>query len=67
MELFLESQYLEASKQNISLVRPARIYTNYVETYMYYCATRDLTKMDGFELGTFSSDDEKQKYDKNIR
>ena len=63
-----ESQYLEASKQTIALVRPAKIYNNYVETYMYYCATRDLMKLDGFEFkSTFSSDDEKQKYNEKYQ
>jgi len=63
-----ESQYLEAVKQTIALVRPAKLYNNYVETYMYYCATRDLMKMDGFKFkNTFSSDDEKQNYDKKYQ
>lgn len=63
-----ESQYLEAVKQTIALVRPAKLYNNYVETYMYYCATRDLMKMDGFKFKkTFSSDDEKHNYDKKYQ
>ena len=59
-----ETQYLEATEESITLSRPARVYNNYAETYMYYCATRALMKLEGFKFKkNFSSEDEEKSYE----
>lgn len=61
-----EFDYARAMIEEIEIKRPAAIEKNdYVETYAYYCATRALMKLEGFEFRyTFSSDYEEQQYDK---
>lgn len=62
-----ELDYARAIIEEIELNRPAAIEKNdYVETYAYYCATRALMKMEGFEFRyTFSSEYEKKQYDES--
>ena len=57
--------YARAIIEEIEINRPAAIEKNdYVETYAYYCATRALMKLEGFEFQyTFSSEYEEKQYD----
>ncbi len=60
-----QSKYSEAVAEVITLERPEEYAKNdYVETYTYYCATRALMSLEGFEFQyEFSSDDEEETYD----
>ncbi len=61
-----EATYNKTKKETISLQRPDSIKNNYVETYVYYCATRALMAADGFEFkNDFESDEAKGKYEKS--
>ena len=54
----------EAVAETITLQRPQNIKNDYVETYTYYCATRELMKQEGFQFKTeFSGAAEKEKYE----
>ncbi len=55
--------YGTALQEQIVLKRPDSIKNNFVETYAYYCATRALMKLDGFEFRTqFTSDEDEALY-----
>jgi len=61
-----EATYLTAVNEEIVL-QPSRDVksqrNNYVDTYVYYCATRALMELQGFEFKEyFSSEDEKKEY-----
>ena len=58
--------YIEAINENIEL-KPSPITeslrNNYVDTYVYYCATRALMELEGFEFKTeFASNEEEKEY-----
>lgn len=58
-----EAAYNQALAETISLKENVREKNNYAETYTYYCATRLLMQMDGFEFRSiFSSENERDKY-----
>lgn len=61
-----EATYLTAVKEEIVLQPSQEIKSqrnNYVDTYVYYCATRALMEMQGFEFKEyFASEEEKQAY-----
>ena len=58
-----EKTYNTAVAEEITLERPDKVKNNYVETYVYYCATRALMEMNGFEFQTeFKDDDEEKAY-----
>ncbi len=60
----LEDTYEEAIQQELKLNRPKREKYDYVETYTYYCATRALMEMNGFEFrNDFADQAEKDAYD----
>lgn len=60
-----EKLYDEAKDEVITLTRPDSIKNNYVETYVYTCATRALMAQNGFEFKTdFKNDDAKKAYEK---
>lgn len=47
----------------ITLKRPESVKNNFVETYTYYCATRALMSLEGFEFQTeFEDDEAEQEY-----
>ena len=60
-----ELDYARAIIEEIEINRPAAIEKNdYVETYAYFCATRALMKLEGFEFKyTFASEYEEKQYD----
>ena len=63
--IIAEKQYEDAKDEVISLTRPNSIKNNYVETYVYTCATRALMAQNGFEFKTdFKNDDAKKAYEK---
>lgn len=62
-----ESAYLAAIHEEIELelevTSDQSVRNNYVDTYVYYCATRALMEMEGFEFQEyFSSEEEKKNY-----
>ncbi|MBR1623881.1 MAG: PBP1A family penicillin-binding protein, partial [Pseudobutyrivibrio sp.] len=60
-----ENTYNSAKQEIITLSRPDSLKNNYVETYVYYCATRALMQANGFEFQTdFKDEDEKSAYEK---
>lgn len=62
-EALNEDTYQEALKETITLKVPKSKKQNYIETYVFNCATRALMKNQGFNFRyTFSSDEEKQRY-----
>ena len=65
-EKITESTYLDALNEEIVLVPSQSEKTqrnNYVDTYVYYCATRALMELQGFEFQDyFSTETEKQEY-----
>lgn len=60
------AEYLDAIREKIDLELSRNATSqrnNYVDTYVYYCATRTLMQMKGFELKSyFSSEEERKKY-----
>ena len=60
-----ELDYARAIIEEIEINRPAAIEKNdYVETYAYYCATRALMNLEGFEFKySFTSEYEEKQYD----
>ncbi len=62
-----ESKYLAAVHEEIKLEMEVSsqqsVRNNYVDTYVYYCATRALMELEGFEFQEyFSSEEEKKAY-----
>ena len=59
-----ETVYKQAIRETITLEEPPdEEKHNYAETYTFYCATRALMEMDGFEFQTvFDSDEAKAEY-----
>ena len=58
------TNYQMAIDEIIYLEQPEQVYNNYAETYMFYCATRALMELDGFEFRSdFITDDEKAAYE----
>lgn len=61
-----EASYLEAINEEIELKQSVATESqrnNYVDTYVYYCATRALMELEGFEFKEyFSSTEEKEEY-----
>lgn len=61
-----DAQYLDAINEDIRLERAKEVASqrnNYVDTYVYYCATRTLMEMRGFEFKNyFDSEEEEQQY-----
>ncbi len=54
----------EAKEEEIALERPQKTKSDYVETYTYNCAIRELMKQQGFEFQTeFSSEKERSAYE----
>ncbi len=51
----------KAKAEQMVLTRPKAVKNNYVETYVYYCATRALMAADGFEFQTEFKNDAKEK------
>lgn len=63
-----ESSYQTAVAEQIKTTEPEEIKNNYAETYTYYCATRALMELEGFEFQTvFSDDEEKTAYDREYQ
>lgn len=63
-EYITKKEYQEALKEEITLDIPVDKRSNYVETFVYYCATRALMEKNGFEFRyNFSSDKERATYD----
>ena len=59
-----ESTYQEAVEENIYLSRSDNLKNNYVETYVYYCATQALMEVNGFEFkNEFESEEEQAAYE----
>ena len=57
------AEYEEALAQTITLKPGEKVRNNYVETFVRYCATRELMTQDGFLFKyEFSSDSEKEEY-----
>lgn len=57
-------EYEAAKGETIELSRANKVKNNYVETYVYYCATRALMEADGFEFETnFDSEQKRRKYE----
>ena len=60
--------YEEAKAEKINLNITKRKKNNYVETYAYYCAIRQLMKLKGFEFkNSFATQEEKNIYDKSYK
>ena len=59
-----EGVYKQATRESIKLEDPPdEEKHNYAETFTFYCATRALMEMDGFEFQTvFSSEEEQKEY-----
>lgn len=60
-----ELDYADAVVENITLERPEALAKNdYVETYIYYCATRALMEQEGFQFQySFDSQEKEDAYD----
>ena len=64
-----EAEYLDGINEDIELKVSKRITesqrNNYIDTYVYYCATRTLMQMQGFEFKNYfsSTEEEKQYYE----
>ncbi len=60
-----DKTYQSALSEEIILNRTANTKNNYVETYIYYCATRELMALDGFEFkNDFTTVEGQRAYDK---
>lgn len=67
-QVISESSYQTAVAEQIKTTEPEEIKNNYAETYTYYCATRALMELEGFEFQTvFSDDEEKTSYDREYQ
>ncbi len=64
-----ESEYLDGINEDIELQLQTKTTesqrNNYIDTYVYYCATRTLMEMQGFEFKNYfsSTEEEKQYYE----
>lgn len=59
-----KTQYEEAVAETITLDVPVKEQQNYVETFIYYCATREIMQLNGFEFQyQFASDSEREEYE----
>ncbi len=56
-----ENSYETAKAEKIETVQKDEIKNNYAETFTYYCATRALMELEGFEFQTVFSDDAEKK------
>ncbi|RRF96390.1 MAG: PBP1A family penicillin-binding protein [Lachnospiraceae bacterium] len=60
-----ESDYQKAVAEKIKISKPKQYYQNYMETYVYWCATRALMDVDGFKFQyKFKDNAEKKAYQK---
>ncbi|MCR5468102.1 MAG: transglycosylase domain-containing protein, partial [Lachnospiraceae bacterium] len=60
--------YELSCQEGVSLVHSKKDKKNYVETYIFYCATRALMEADGFVFkNSFDSEDEENAYDESYR
>ena len=60
-----ESDYQAALDEEITIKDPKQYYHNYMETFVYWCATRALMEVDGFEFQyEFKDSDAKKAYQK---
>lgn len=67
-QVISESSYQTAVAEQIKTTEPEEIKNNYAETYTYYCATRALMELEGFEFQTvFSGDEEKTAYERKYQ
>lgn len=67
-QVISESSYQTAVAEQIKTTEPEEIKNNYAETYTYYCATRALMELEGFEFQTvFSDDEEKTAYERKYQ
>lgn len=67
-QVISESSYQTAVAEQIKTTESEEIKNNYAETYTYYCATRALMELEGFEFQTvFSDDKEKTAYDREYQ
>ena len=67
-QVISESSYQTAVSEQIKTTEPEEIKNNYAETYTYYCATRALMELEGFEFQTvFSDDEEKTAYERKYQ
>lgn len=59
-----DNRYEEALNENVVLNRPKTKRNNYVETFTYYCAIRELMKQSGFEFqNSFATVEERKAYE----
>ena len=59
-----KEEYDAACNKEIKLVQKKISKNNYVETYVFYCATRALMAQEGFEFrNQFDSDEDRKNYD----
>lgn len=59
-----KEEYDKACQEKIKLVQKKVSKNNYVETYVFYCATRALMAQEGFEFrNEFDSDEDRQNYE----
>lgn len=59
-----ESRYLDAVNEDIELNLAKEIISqrnNYIDTYVYYCATRTMMELQGFEFKNYFSSEEEEK------
>jgi len=60
-----DTEYRQALDEEITLDVQKTEHQNYIETFIYYCATRELMRLDGFEFKyDFSSNEERKEYEK---
>lgn len=63
-----DKRYDEAKSEVISLKHKPRLKNDYVETFTYYCATRELMKARGFQFrNKFESDSERENYEETYK
>lgn len=67
-EFINKGEYVDALDTKVKLNVKNLKRRNYLETYLYYCATEALMQSQGFELKyAFDSDKERKKYDKSYQ
>ena len=58
------TNYQMAIDETIYLTEADSVYNNYAETYMFYCATRALMSLNGFEFkNEFETEEEQKRYE----
>lgn len=63
--ILTDSDYEDAVAEEIKISKPKEYYHNYMETFVYWCATRALMDVDGFEFQyEFKNSAEKKAYQK---